>query len=129
MCLKFCGPIPERMAIGNMVYHVRHHTLPVMRCLLFDHGNISCNEHAQCRKCSGFHNTDGHIRTLISVPTPTPNPTPFHAPIPALFLNPTPVPIKPLSPIIDVVPLTSQPPIPKAQWTHCHHKPNLMATP
>ncbi|MPC81380.1 hypothetical protein E2C01_075993 [Portunus trituberculatus] len=63
--LKFCLPLPKRVAIGNMVYHVRPHTLPVMhctRCLLFGHGNISCNGRAHCRKCSGYHDTDGCVR-------------------------------------------------------------------
>ncbi|MPC22382.1 hypothetical protein E2C01_015396 [Portunus trituberculatus] len=200
-----------------MVYHVRHHTLPVMcciRCLLFGHGNISCNEHARCRKFSGFHETDGCVRedhclfygpnhrptskqcpvclqavqlqelqhekacSLLDIkrkmrgilpstfhpPKPTPQthspsktghplppslllthprtprgptsaptlhsrPTPFQAPTPAPILDPTPAPTKPLSPIISVVPLTAQPPTPKAQWTHHHHKPHYTVTP
>ncbi|MPC99120.1 Nucleic-acid-binding protein from mobile element jockey [Portunus trituberculatus] len=48
-----------------MVYHVRPHTLPVLRCtrcLLFGHSNISCNGRARCKKCSGYHDTDGCVR-------------------------------------------------------------------
>ncbi|MPC57677.1 hypothetical protein E2C01_051661 [Portunus trituberculatus] len=63
--LKFREPLPERVTIGNLVYHVRPNTLPVMRCtrcLLFGHGNIFCNGCAHCRKCSGFHDNDGCIR-------------------------------------------------------------------
>ncbi|MPC70152.1 hypothetical protein E2C01_064391 [Portunus trituberculatus] len=31
-------------------------------CLLFGHGNISCNGRAHCKKFSGFHDTDGCVR-------------------------------------------------------------------
>ncbi|MPC88143.1 hypothetical protein E2C01_083037 [Portunus trituberculatus] len=65
ICLKLCGPLPERMAIGSMVYHVRPHTLPVIHCthcLLFGQGIISCNGHAHCSKCSTFHDNDGCVR-------------------------------------------------------------------
>ena len=64
--LKFRGPIPPRVALDGAVYRVRAHTLPVLRCtrcLMFGHGNISCNGKARCRKCSGFHATDGCSRT------------------------------------------------------------------
>ncbi|MPC56034.1 hypothetical protein E2C01_049983 [Portunus trituberculatus] len=32
------------------------------RCLLFGHGDISCNGRARCRKCSGYHDTEGCVR-------------------------------------------------------------------
>ncbi|MPC66057.1 hypothetical protein E2C01_060200 [Portunus trituberculatus] len=127
--LKFRGSFPERVAIGNMVYHVRAHTLPVMHCtscLLFGHSNISCNGRARYRKCSGYHDTD---RTPTSVPTLAPRPTSIEASIPAPIPDPTPAPTKPLSPIISVVPLTAQPPSPKAQRSHHHHKPHHTVTP
>ncbi|MPC34813.1 hypothetical protein E2C01_028215 [Portunus trituberculatus] len=112
------------------------------RCLLFGHGNISCNGCAHCRKCSGYHDTDRtpssssptphsplHTKNLTSGPTLAPRPTTFQASLTAPILDPIPAPTKPLSPIISVVPLTAQSPSPKAQRTCHHHKPHHTVTP
>lgn len=59
--LKFRGPLPTRVAIQSFSYRVLPHTLPVprcTRCLLFGHGNVSCNGKVRCGRCSGFHPAD-----------------------------------------------------------------------
>ncbi|MPC56036.1 hypothetical protein E2C01_049985 [Portunus trituberculatus] len=61
-------------------------------------------------------------RTPTSAPTLAPRPAPFQAPIPTPILDPNPAPTKLLSPIISVVPLSAQPPTPKAQRIRHYHK-------
>ncbi|KAG0720021.1 hypothetical protein GWK47_007025 [Chionoecetes opilio] len=65
--VKFRGPLPDRVSLDNTVYWVRPHTLPVLRCtrcLLFGHGNATCNMKIRCSNCSGFHVAEGCARPV-----------------------------------------------------------------
>ncbi|KAG0727550.1 hypothetical protein GWK47_034457 [Chionoecetes opilio] len=61
--IKFRGPLPDRVSLDYAVYWVRPHTLPVLRCtrcLLFGHGNATCNMRGVCPAgvlpfCGGDH--------------------------------------------------------------------------
>ena len=65
ICIKFRGPLPDRIALNSAVYRIRFHTLPVLRCtccLLFGHGNASCNSKNRCGRCSCYHDAKDYSR-------------------------------------------------------------------
>ena len=65
ICIKFKGHLPDRIALNSVMYCVRSHTLPVLRCtrcLLFGLGNISCSGKKHCGRCSGYHDAEACTR-------------------------------------------------------------------
>ena len=58
--IKFRGALSDRITLSSAVYHVRSHTLPVLRCthyLLFGHSN-ACNGKNHCWRCSGYYDSE-----------------------------------------------------------------------
>src|SRR5215469_5622788 len=56
--IEFRGLLPEKIAIGHMVYKVYPWVSPIFRCFncwRFGHGQLSCKASTRCARCSLYH--------------------------------------------------------------------------